>query len=80
MSGTHIKGLIRKPSELCLDSLHAAVYELQALHGLDDSEFAKALGIGRTHYCEFKYGKRELGLASIKVLYKLNVPAHVLLQ
>lgn len=49
-------------------------------YGWTQGEFAKKIGMSKTHFSEVMRGKRRLPLTAIRKCVKLGVPAAVILQ
>lgn len=49
-------------------------------YGWSDSKMAAMLDLSKSHYSEFKHGRRSLPINSIRKAYAIGIPAKVLLQ
>jgi antitoxin component HigA of HigAB toxin-antitoxin module len=61
-------------------SLQDAITFRQEQYGWNDSKMAAMLDLSRSHYSEFKAGKRGLPVNSIRKAYAIGVPGDVLLK
>ncbi|WP_411887369.1 helix-turn-helix domain-containing protein [Hydrocarboniphaga effusa] len=57
----------------------AAIEEYRIANGLTGSEMAKALNQSRGRYSEFRHGKREVPLKSLRLAHMLGIDAAQLL-
>lgn len=57
-----------------------AIQFRQEQYGWNDTKMATMLDIPKSHYSEFKHGKRGLPINSIRKAYAIGIPANVLLQ
>ena len=49
-------------------------------YGLTATEFARVLGMGKSHYSEVVNGKRPLPIKALRRAYRVGVPAEILLR
>lgn len=61
-------------------SLVAAIEFRQEQYGWNDTKMAAMLDLSKSHYSEFRHGKRGLPINSIRKAYAMGVPTSVLLQ
>lgn len=63
-----------------LPTLLEAVEFRREQYGWNQTKMAAMLDLSRSHYTEFKHGRRGLPVKSIRKAYAIGVPAAVLLQ
>lgn len=61
-------------------SIIGAVEFRREQFGLNDSEMAQVLGMAKTHYSDFKAGRRNLPIPAMVRAFALGVPAECLFQ
>jgi len=77
------RGVLKTPaSQIVDDPLVTAIYQTQLARGLSDQDIGEILGVGRTHWCSFRTGKRKLNsLSAARAAHKqLGIAATLLLS
>lgn len=63
-----------------LPSILDAINFRQEQYGWNDTKMAAMLDMQKSHFSEFKSGKRSLPINSIRIAYAIGIPADVLLS
>lgn len=61
-------------------TLREAVERWRMSQGWTKARLAGSIGMATSHYSEFTYGKRNLGYRYVHRLYKVGVPADILVK
>lgn len=67
--------MTEEPTTLC-----EAVEQWRDKQGWTKARLAGAIGMATSHYSEFTYGKRNMGHKYLHRLYKVGVPAEILVK